>query len=58
MGFRYPLAFTVRAALAAAAALAFAGGHPIPGAILLAAFLAYLVQLPLIVGIAREKRAR
>jgi hypothetical protein len=58
MGFRYPLAFTVRAVLAAAAAVAFAAGRPIPGAILLAAFLTYVLQVPLIVGIARDKRGR
>jgi hypothetical protein len=56
MGFRYPLAFTVRAVLAVVAALSFAAGRPIAGAIVLAAFLAYLLQVPLIIGIARDKR--
>jgi hypothetical protein len=56
MGFRYPLAFAVRAVLAAGATIAFAAGRPIPGAILLAGFLTYLLQVPLIVGIARDKR--
>jgi hypothetical protein len=58
MGFRYPLAVTVRVVLAGAAAYSFARGHPIPGAILLAAFLAYLLQVPLVVGIARDRRNR
>jgi hypothetical protein len=56
LGFRYPLAFTVRVVLAGAAAIAFSGGHPIAGGLALAAFLAYLLQVPLIVGLAREKR--
>jgi hypothetical protein len=48
----------VRAVLACAAALAFASGHPVVGAIALAAFLAYLLQVPLIVEIARDRRGR
>jgi hypothetical protein len=57
MGFRYPLALTVRVVLAGASIIAFASGHAIVGAIALAAFVVYLLQVPLIVGIARDKWA-
>jgi hypothetical protein len=56
LGFRYPLALAVRAVLGAVAAIALSRGHLIAGAIVLAGFLAYLLQVPLIVGLVREKR--
>jgi hypothetical protein len=57
MGFRYRLAFATRAFLAAAAALAFWRGQPIGGGIVLVLFLTYLLQIPLIVGIALGDRS-
>jgi len=57
LGFRYRLPFATRALLAAAAALAFWRGQPIGGGIVLALFLTYLFQIPLIVGIALGDRS-
>jgi hypothetical protein len=53
LGFSYPLALATRLALAAAATVAFASGRPIAGAVLLVFLLAYLSQLPLLIGLVR-----
>ena len=56
LGFRYRLAFATRVLLALAAAFAFARGQPIGGGIVVALFLTYLFQIPLIVGILLAER--
>lgn len=56
LGFRYAWPLTVRGLLAGAVALELWSGRLIEGAIVLGFFLIYLLQLPLIVGIARGER--
>jgi hypothetical protein len=56
LGFRCPLALATRALLAGAAAISFWRGHPIAGGIVLAFFLTYLLQVPLILGVAFGER--
>jgi Flp pilus assembly protein TadB len=55
LGFAYPLALTTRFALAVLAA-AFATGRVLVGALLLAALAAYLLQLPLVADLVRDRR--
>jgi hypothetical protein len=56
LGFAYPLALTTRFALAVLAAAAFATGRVLVGALLLAALAAYLLQLPLVADLVRDRR--
>jgi hypothetical protein len=58
LGFRYRLAFATRVLLAAAATLAFWRGQAIGGGIVLALFLTYFLQIPLIIGIVLAERDR